>query len=250
MALVQSRSLPACPRKWASPTVLWALCRNCSRHRTKARLMPQTCRSPSRYSGSIQCSIRFGRIRALRNLLRRPRPTTRSNEAYEFGNLKTNSKRLSADGLVMAETAFPHVVRPGPREEQPTSLDRQRLDKFSPFQSAEKDRNRAKQLVIKRQPFHHRLHGGWHDVDRKHLAAEEIFERINDENDCRDFQNPKRHHRKAVSDKELNKRSHEHRHRGNHIDQRIGRQHDVVAEINKDQRNRRQSHEGVNEAAT
>ena len=39
------------------------------------------------------------------------------------------------------------------------------------------------------------------------------------------------------------------RHRGDHIDQRIARQHDVVAEINKDQRNRRQSHEGVNEAA-
>jgi len=27
--------LAACPRKWASPSVLWALCRNCSRHRTK-----------------------------------------------------------------------------------------------------------------------------------------------------------------------------------------------------------------------
>jgi hypothetical protein len=46
------------------------------------------------------------------------------------------------------------------------------------------------------------------------LATEEVFEGINDENDGGDFQNPKRHHGEAVSDKELNKRSHEHRQRG------------------------------------
>src|SRR6266576_3259971 len=79
MALVQSRSLPACPRKWASPTVLWALCKNCSRHRTKARLMPQTCRSLLRSSGSIKCSIRSGMIRASKNSARRNR-TEYNNE--------------------------------------------------------------------------------------------------------------------------------------------------------------------------
>src|SRR6266480_3795971 len=70
MALVQSRSLPACPRKWARPSELWALCRNCSRHHTKARLMPQTCRSLLLCSGWIQCSIRSGMIRASKNSAR------------------------------------------------------------------------------------------------------------------------------------------------------------------------------------
>ena len=50
--------------------------------------------------------------------------------------------------------------------------------------------------------------GVTHDVDRKHLAAEEIFERIHDENDGGDFQNPERKHRQAVSDEELNERGH------------------------------------------
>jgi hypothetical protein len=53
----------------------------------------------------------------------------------------------------------------------------------------------------------------------------------NDENDG-DFQNPKRHHRQAVSDKELNERRHNSDTRRPHrpADRR---QHDVVAEIRK-----------------
>ena len=43
-------------------------------------------------------------------------------------------------------------------------------------------------------------------IDGKHLPTEEVFERVNDEHDGGDFQNPKRHHGEAVSDKELNKR--------------------------------------------
>src|SRR5438552_12485374 len=81
MALVQSRSLPAYPRKWASPSVQWTLCRNCSRHRTKAHLMPQTCRSLLRYSSSTQCSIRCGMIRAFRNSPLRNRRNQRTNNA-------------------------------------------------------------------------------------------------------------------------------------------------------------------------
>jgi hypothetical protein len=88
-----------------------------------------------------------------------------------------------------------------------------------------------------------------HDVDGKHLAAQEIFERINDEHDGRDFQNPERHHGQAVSDKELNECRHQYRHSRKQIGQGIRRQHDVVSEIDKDQRDRRKSYEGVNESA-
>jgi len=150
-------------------------------------------------------------IRGSRNLLLRPRQTVRHNDVI---TAEKTLGVLSADGLVMAEAAFPHVVCPGPREQEPAGLDRQRLHEFSPFQSAEEDRDWTKQFVVERQPFHHGLDGRRHDVDRKHLATEEVFERINDEHDGGDFQNPKRHHRQAVSDKELNERRHEHRHRG------------------------------------
>src|SRR6266496_5101737 len=47
---------------------------------------------------------------------------------HQLGNRKS-SPRLSAHGLVMAEAAFPHEVCPGPREEQPARLHRQRLNK-------------------------------------------------------------------------------------------------------------------------
>src|SRR6476620_7745252 len=157
---------------------------------------------------------------------------------------------LSADGLIMAEPALPHESRPRPREQEPASLHRHRLHELRPLQPAEKDRYRTKQLIVKRQPFHHGLDCGWHDVDRKHLAAEEIFERINDENDGGNFQNPKRPHHQAVSDEELNEPRHHNRGGRQQVDERIGRQHDVLPEINEDQRDRRQSDEAVNETAT
>ena len=103
----------------------------------------------------------------------------------------------------MAEAAFPHGARGGPREQEPAGLNHQCLNEIRAFQSAKENRDRTKELVIKRQPFHHRLHGVWHDVDGKHLATEEIFERVNDENDGGDFQDPERHHRQAIGDEEL-----------------------------------------------
>src|SRR5262245_61560917 len=121
---------------------------------------------------------------------------------------RKSSPRLSANSLVMAEAALPHKPRPHPREQQPAGLDRQPLCKFNPFKSAEKDGDRKKQLVIERQPSHHGVDCGGHNVDRKHLATEEKFERIYDENDGGDFQNPERKHRQTVGDEELNERGH------------------------------------------
>src|SRR4030095_13913166 len=40
---------------------------------------------------------------------------------------------LSADSLVMAEAALPHEPRPQPRQQEPASLDGQRLNKISSF---------------------------------------------------------------------------------------------------------------------
>ena len=46
----------------------------------------------------------------------------------------------------------------------------------APRQTFHEDRDRAKEFVIKGQPLHDRLDAGRHDVEREHLAAEEIFE--------------------------------------------------------------------------
>src|SRR4029453_3822422 len=115
-----------------------------------------------------------------------------------FPGSARDTRVLSADGLVMPEAAFPHVVCPSPREQQPSRLDRQRLHEVSPFQSAEKNRDWTKQFVVERQPFHHGLDRRWHDVDGKHLPAEEVLERVNDEKDGGDFHNTKRNHRRAL----------------------------------------------------
>ena len=69
------RNRDPCPgmrRRWANPTVPSPLYRNCSRYRMQARWL-QTCRSLPRCSGSIQCSIRSGMIRASKNSPSRPR---------------------------------------------------------------------------------------------------------------------------------------------------------------------------------
>src|SRR5262245_3281110 len=115
-----------------------------------------------------------------------------------------SSPPLSAHSLVTAETTFPHEVCPGPGEHEPAGLDRERLRESRALYPPKKNGDRGKQLIIKRQPLHHGVDCRGHDVDRKHLAAKKVFERIDDENDCRDLQDPKRHHRQAVSDKKLN----------------------------------------------
>ncbi len=149
----------------------------------------------------------------------------------------------------MAEAAFPHSACGGPGEQKPSALNSQSFCQCRTLQPAKKDCDRTKQLVVKRQPFHYRLDPHRHDVDGKHLPAEEIFERVNNENDRRDFQDPERHHRQAISDEELNECRHYDRHRREEISQRILRQHYVVAKIKEDQRDGRQRDECVNETA-
>jgi len=58
--------LPACLRKWASPTAPSPRYTKYSRYRIQAHWL-QTCRLLPRCSGSIQCSIRSGTISASRN---------------------------------------------------------------------------------------------------------------------------------------------------------------------------------------
>ena len=108
----------------------------------------------------------------------------------------------------MAEAAFPHRARHGPGENEPADLDEQCLRQFRAAESLEENRDWTKKFVIKRQPFHHRLDAVGHDVDGKHLAAEEIFERVNDEDDGGDFQDPEGHHGQAVGDEKLHERRH------------------------------------------
>jgi len=128
-------------------------------------------------------------------------------------------------------------------------LDRERLPKLHAFQAFEKNRHRTKQFIIERHPFQRRLNWSRHDVDWKHLAAKEIFERVNDENDGGNFQNPERHHRERVSDEELDERRHHCRTYRERVSQRIVRKGDVVMKIEEDERNRRQRDESVNEPA-
>lgn len=58
-----------------------------------------------------------------------------SSASLKAGYTSTRDARaiLPAYGLVMAEPAFPHEVRPSPGEQQPAGLDRQPLRKFNPF---------------------------------------------------------------------------------------------------------------------
>jgi hypothetical protein len=65
-------------------------------------------------------------------------PVSASCRDLQAGSLRSPARAvrraaLAADGLVMAEAAFPHVVCPGPREQQPASLNREGLYKVRPF---------------------------------------------------------------------------------------------------------------------
>src|SRR6266705_162288 len=102
---------------------------------------------------------------AQRSTLNAQRPTRKAELSVQHRALSVRrlyrqlAATLSADGLVMAEAALPHEARPRPREQKPAALDRQCLYEFRSLQSAEKNRDRTKQLVVKRQPFHYGLDG-------------------------------------------------------------------------------------------
>ena len=81
------------------------------------------------------------------------------------------------------------------------------------------------------------------------MAAQEIFERVDDENDGRNFQDPEGHHRERVGDEELHQRRHNHRDARKNISHRLIRQRDVVSEVNEDERDGQQRDECVNQAA-
>src|SRR5436309_253482 len=183
LVLGRWRSSPGWRRRWESPTAPSPLYRNYSRSRTPA--LSLRARSLLRCSGSIQCSIRCGMIRASKNSPPRPRRNKFVEAAVPAAFLNfaggtpattglthsPQSSRLSANCLIMAEAALPHEARPHPREQEPAGLDRQRLHKIRSFQPAEKDRDRTKQFIVKRQPLHYRLNRSWHYVDGKHLPA-------------------------------------------------------------------------------
>jgi hypothetical protein len=59
-------------------------------------------------------------------------------------NQPTDLVCLSADGLIMAEAAFPHGARGGPGEKEPTGLNRQCLRKRWALQPPEENGDRAK----------------------------------------------------------------------------------------------------------
>src|SRR5438034_8562251 len=111
----------------------------------------KTCRSLPRCYGWIRCSIRFGMIRVFKDSPPRPRrnkfveaavpaaflnfaggtlATTAANRRLEN---RKSSRRLSTDSLIMAEAAVPHKARPHPSQQEPASLDGQRLHEVRPF---------------------------------------------------------------------------------------------------------------------
>ena len=149
----------------------------------------------------------------------------------------------------MPQPAFPHEMRHGPHEQDPAGLDGERFHHLGAAQAFHEDRDRAKQFVVEWQPFHRRLDTGRHDIDGEHLAAEEIFEGVNDEHDRGDLENPERHERDRVGDKKLNERSHEQRSKRAKIGDGMGRQREVIAKVKQDRRDRRNGHGGENEPA-
>ena len=81
--LFRSKSLLAWRRAWGNPTALSLRYENFCRHLMKAPSLKVWPRSLLRCSGSIQCSIRCGMIRASKNSSPRPRRKRQTNKAAE-----------------------------------------------------------------------------------------------------------------------------------------------------------------------
>ena len=89
----------------------------------------------------------------------------------------------------------------------------------------------GKNLVVKRQRLHHPLERRRHDIERENLAAQEVLERVKQEDDRRDFENPKREHRERVGDEKLDESRHRHRNGEPEPRDRLCRQGDCMPEV-------------------
>ena len=81
------------------------------------------------------------------------------------------------------------------------------------------------------------------------MAAEKIFERVNDEHDRRDFQDPECGQRDRVGDKKLDHRGHQKGGERAQIRDGVRRECQVFAKIKEDERHRRDRDGGKDEPA-
>src|SRR5205085_9115532 len=113
-------------------------------------------------------------------------------------NSSSISNSSSPNGLIMSKTPFPHVTGGAPREDKPAGLDGERLAHLGAPEAFHENGDWTEEFIVKGEPFQRGLDTRRHDVDREHLAAEEVLEGINNENDRRDFQNPEGEERDRV----------------------------------------------------
>jgi hypothetical protein len=90
-------------RAWANPTAPSPLYRNYSRHRTKAHWLGAPCPSLPRCSGSIQCSIHFGMIRASKNSPSRNHRNNSANFSDNFGHKNCVILRENSKAAILSE---------------------------------------------------------------------------------------------------------------------------------------------------
>jgi hypothetical protein len=86
----------------------------------------------------------------------------------ELGNRKSLAA-LSADSLIVAETALPDESRPHPRKQEPVWI--AALAQVRPLLIGRERSRPGKTAHNKTAAIHHRLERRRHDVDGKHLPA-------------------------------------------------------------------------------
>src|SRR4051794_27650939 len=97
----------------------------------------------------------------------------------------------SAPGsLVVAESARPDPAAQEPAAEHPGGLDQQALPDLRALNAADEDGDRKIHLVLEGQPEARLAEEGGHQVQREKAAGEEVFDRVDDENEGRDLQQP------------------------------------------------------------
>ncbi len=116
--------------------------------------------------------------------------------------------RSDADGFVPAYAAVPHEFCHDGGDEDPSGLDQDPLVEGGLVETFEEYGDGEIELVREDRIFGERSKGCGEEVEGEHVAAEEVFERVEKEDDGGDFEEPEREHGQRVGDEELDERCH------------------------------------------
>src|SRR5258706_12024933 len=167
---------------------------------------------------------------------------TCSSSGFGLWSLEFGVFMLASDRRVFPNAPPPRKARDTVRHYHPSELDKQPAEQIGSDRFAHVDAHWKIKLIRKRGEIERLLDSPRQNVQREQMAAGDVFERKQNEDERGDFQHPKGQHCHRIRHEELEQRRQERRKKKKGQRSPVRRQHEISAEIKNEQRQRYRCH--------